>query len=71
MVDSLKLLTEINKQAKKYNRVIYCLLQIKIATEDTKFGLTKEDAIALLNSDFSRFKSHSYFWCHGYGKLYK
>ena len=50
-VDSLKLLTEINKQAKKYNRVIYCLLQIKIATEDTKFGLTKEDAIALLNSD--------------------
>ncbi len=50
-VDSLKLLTEINKQAKKHNRVINCLLQIKIATEDTKFGLTKEDAIALLNSD--------------------
>ena len=50
-VDSLKLLTEINKQAKKHSRVINCLLQIKIATEDTKFGLTKEDAIALLNSD--------------------
>ena len=50
-VDSLKLLTEINKQAKKHNRVINCLIQIKIAKEETKFGLTKEDAIALLHSD--------------------
>lgn len=50
-VDSLKLLTEINKQAKKHNRVINCLLQIKIASEETKFGLTKEEAIALLHSD--------------------
>ena len=50
-VDSLKLLTEINKQAKKHNRIINCLLQIKIATEDTKFGLKKEEAIALLNSE--------------------
>lgn len=50
-VDSLKLLAEINKQAKKHNRVINCLIQIKIATEETKFGLTKEDAIALLHSD--------------------
>ena len=48
-VDSLKLLAEINKQAKKHNRVINCLIQIKIATEETKFGLTKEDAIALLH----------------------
>ena len=47
-VDRLKLLTEINRQAKKHNRTINCLLQIKIATEDTKFGLKKEDAIALL-----------------------
>ncbi|RTE52516.1 YggS family pyridoxal phosphate-dependent enzyme [Arenibacter aquaticus] len=37
-VDSLKLLTEINKQAKKYDRVIPCLLQIHIAEETTKFG---------------------------------
>jgi pyridoxal phosphate enzyme (YggS family) len=36
-VDSLKLLQEINKQAKKYNRVIDCLLQIHIAEEETKF----------------------------------
>jgi pyridoxal phosphate enzyme (YggS family) len=38
-VDSLKLLQEINKQAKKNNRVIDCLLQIHIAEEETKFGL--------------------------------
>ncbi|MFY8004496.1 MAG: YggS family pyridoxal phosphate-dependent enzyme [Chitinophagaceae bacterium] len=37
-VDSLKLLQEINKQALKNNRVIDCLLQIHIATEETKFG---------------------------------
>ncbi|MEI6085960.1 MAG: YggS family pyridoxal phosphate-dependent enzyme [Bacteroidota bacterium] len=38
-VDSLKLLTEINKQAQKTGRVISCLLQMHIATEDTKFGM--------------------------------
>lgn len=49
-VDSFKLLNEINKQAKKNNRVINCLLQIKIAEEDSKFGLSFEDAKALLES---------------------
>ena len=38
-VDSLKLLKEIDKQAKKSNRIIPCLLQMHIADEDTKFGL--------------------------------
>ena len=38
-VDSLKLLREINKQAAKHDRVINCLLQIKIAEEEHKFGL--------------------------------
>lgn len=38
-VDSLKLLKEIDKQAKKINRIIPCLLQVHIAEEDTKFGL--------------------------------
>lgn len=50
-VDSFKLLKEINKQALKYDRTIYCLLQIKIAIEDSKFGMTKEDALQLLNSE--------------------
>ncbi|MBL7883755.1 MAG: YggS family pyridoxal phosphate-dependent enzyme [Bacteroidia bacterium] len=39
-VDSLKLLQEINKQAIRNNRIIDCLLQIYIAKEDTKFGLS-------------------------------
>jgi pyridoxal phosphate enzyme (YggS family) len=49
-VDSLKLLTEINKQAAKHDRVIDCLLQIYIADEDTKFGLGYDEAIELLRS---------------------
>lgn len=50
-VDSYKLLKEIDKQAKKHNRVINCLLQVKIAQEDSKFGLNKEEVAALLASD--------------------
>ena len=49
-VDSLKLLKEINKQALKNDRIIDILVQIKIAEEETKFGLNKEDAIALFQS---------------------
>jgi hypothetical protein len=37
-VDSEKLLQEINKQAIKQNRIIDCLLQVHISTEETKFG---------------------------------
>ena len=47
-VDSLKLLQEINKQAKKYNRIIPCLLQFHIASEETKFGLNVEEATEIL-----------------------
>ena len=43
-VDSEKLLEEINKQAEKNNRIIKVLLQIKIAEEDTKFGLELDEA---------------------------
>ena len=50
-VDSLKLLQEINKQAQKFNRVINCLLQIHIAQEETKFGLSYEECEALLASE--------------------
>lgn len=49
-VDSLKLLQEINKQAAKHERVINCLLQIHIADEETKFGLSPDEAEALLNA---------------------
>lgn len=47
-VDSFRLLTEINKQAEKNNRIIPCLLQIHIAEEETKFGLDEKETIELL-----------------------
>ena len=50
-VDNLPLLMEINKQGHKNNRVIDCLLQIKIAQEETKFGLNAEAATDILESE--------------------
>lgn len=50
-VDSLKLLKEINKQAARNDRTIDCLLQIKIAAEDSKFGLSESSALELLESE--------------------
>lgn len=50
-VDKFSTLKEINKQAKKHERTINCLLQIKIAEEDSKFGLSFTDAEAILQSD--------------------
>ena len=47
-VDSPKLLNEIEKQGKKNERVIDCLLQVRIAQEETKFGLTYDDCDSLL-----------------------
>lgn len=57
-VENLKLLEEINKQALKHDRIIDCLLQIKIASEDSKFGMTPEDTSFLLQSKlFSELKN--------------
>ena len=50
-VDSLKTLKEINKQALKNNRIINCLLQLKIAKEDTKFGFSYNEVEKLLSSE--------------------
>lgn len=50
-VDSQKLLATIDHEAQKINRVIPCLLQIFIADEETKFGLTEEEACTLLSSE--------------------
>lgn len=50
-VDSLKLLKEINKQAAKHNRIIYCLLQVYIAEEESKFGLDENELDEMLHSD--------------------
>ncbi|KRP06848.1 MAG: alanine racemase, partial [Sphingobacteriales bacterium BACL12 MAG-120802-bin5] len=50
-VDSLALLEEINKRGAAANRVIPCLLQIFIASEPTKFGLSEEEALAILSGN--------------------
>jgi PLP dependent protein len=47
-VDSIKLLTEINKQAAKNSRIVDCLLQVYIAQEESKFGLNEQDLDQLL-----------------------
>jgi pyridoxal phosphate enzyme (YggS family) len=50
-VDNAKLLSEINKQAIKNNRTVDCLLQIYIAKEETKFGLSMEECDTLLETE--------------------
>ncbi|WP_370687410.1 YggS family pyridoxal phosphate-dependent enzyme [Fulvivirga maritima] len=50
-VDTFKLLKEINKQGAKNERVISCLLQIHIAKEETKFGLSEEELLEIINSE--------------------
>src|SRR5688500_955609 len=47
-VDSLKLLLEIDKQARKNNRVIHCLLQVHIAQEETKFGFSDAELTEIM-----------------------
>lgn len=50
-VDSLSTLKEIDKQARKHQRIIKCLLQVKIAKEESKFGLSIEDTQSVLSSE--------------------
>jgi pyridoxal phosphate enzyme (YggS family) len=57
-VDSLHLLQEIDRQAARCGRTIDCLLQIKIASEETKQGLSPEEACALLASAECRALRH-------------
>lgn len=57
-VDGVKLLEVIDKEAQKHNRVIDCLLQIHIASEETKFGLSADELEELLSSnDFKEMKN--------------
>ena len=50
-VDSIKLLHTIDREAGKNNRIIDCLLQLRIAREETKFGMSYEDMVMLLRSE--------------------
>jgi len=49
-IDSLRLLEEVNDEASKVNRIIECLLQFHIASEETKYGLDLPEGVALLGS---------------------
>ncbi len=50
-IDSFKLLKVVNKEGQKNNRTINCLLQVYIAKEDTKFGLSYNEVVNILESD--------------------
>ena len=58
-VDSKKLLAEIDKQGKKYNRIIDCLLQVHIAAEETKFGFDEKELHELFDAGFIDYKNVS------------
>ena len=57
-IDSLELLEAVNKEAKKHDRVVGCLLQFHIAHEETKFGLDLDEARQLLDSDAYKQMEH-------------
>lgn len=52
-IDSLKLLQEVNKQAEKHDRIIRVLLEIHVAEEETKHGMTPDECRTLLDADLS------------------
>jgi PLP dependent protein len=49
-VDSYKLLLEIDKQARKFDRVIQCLLQVHVAQEETKFGFNELELVEVMDA---------------------
>lgn len=57
-IDSLALLQTVEKEGKKHDRTIDCLLQFHIATEETKFGLNLDEARALLDSEEYKSMTH-------------
>ena len=57
-IDSFKLLKAIDKEARQANRVIPCLLQFHIAEEETKFGLSMDETIEMLNSSDFKLLTH-------------
>lgn len=57
-VDSLRLLSQINKEAVLLGKQIDCLLQFHIAREESKFGLTIDEAIEILHSEDYKSMDH-------------
>ncbi|MCX6285575.1 MAG: YggS family pyridoxal phosphate-dependent enzyme [Bacteroidetes bacterium] len=62
-IDSLKLLKEVDKEAGRIDRMVTCLLQMHIATEETKFGLDLQEIFQILGSP--DFKTMSHIRIHG------
>ncbi len=56
-VDSKKLFVEIDKQGKKIDKVIDCLLQVHIAKEETKFGFDDNELAQLFDADLTNYKN--------------
>ncbi len=57
-IDSLELLKVVEREAAKYHRKIPCLLQFHIAEEESKFGLDRKEAAALIESEEYRAMQH-------------
>jgi pyridoxal phosphate enzyme (YggS family) len=57
-VDQIDLLKEINKEAAKNDRDIECLIQVYIATEESKHGFSFDEAESLFKSDFRTIFPH-------------
>lgn len=57
-IDSMKLLNEVEKQGRKNNRTIHCLLQVHIAEEETKFGFDPEELRKIIQSEEVRTLTH-------------
>ncbi len=57
-VDSYKLLLEIDKQARKFDRVIHCLLQVHVAQEETKFGFNELELMDVMDA-IHKYKLHN------------
>ena len=53
-VDSYKLLLEIDKQARRFDRVIHCLLQVHVAQEETKFGFNELELMEVMDDLFTK-----------------
>ena len=64
-VDTEKLLLEINKQGKKINRIIPCLLQVFISAEETKFGLDESELKMILQRQSTKEIDLTFVSIHG------
>ena len=68
-LDRISLAKEIDRQVKKEERIIDCLIQIKISKEDSKFGLKIEDFTDFYKS-LETYENYKYYWFNGNGYVH-